>query len=350
MCAMINGVSLNGKKGMLVKRRVRARFWILAALMASVAVCTHFSTREAAAANTAANTLKVTPVRSDVELTPGGKKTVKVSVTNLTKSPLTILPIENDFVAGDERGTPALILDPNQYAPTHSLKRFMAPLAAITIPANSSATVDVVITTPAGAQAGGYFGAIRFAPTTPDGGGQVNLSASVASLILATVPGPAIEKIENLTFDIEQQGKRKDYFNTPDNILATARFENKGNIQVAPVGKISVLQGKKVIYEADFNSQTPRDMVLPDSARRWDIPLKNFKSFGRYTVQATFSYGTKNQTLEATRSFWIIPTSLILLVVGGIILLIALVVGGWLILRGYKRRILRSNQRHSSRR
>lgn len=334
---------------MLVTRRVQTRVWIVTAFVAAVALCAHFSTRQAAA-STAANTLKVTPVRSDVELAPGGKKTVKVTVTNLTKSALTVLPIENDFIAGDERGTPALILDANKYAPTHSLKRFMAPLAAMTIPASSSASVDVVITTPSNAQAGGYFGAIRFAPTTPDGGGQVNLSASVASLILATVPGPTVEKLENFSFDIEQQGRTKQYFTTPNDISASVRFENKGNLQAAPFGKVSVLQDKKVIYEVDFNNQTPRDMILPDSARRWDAPLKNLKSFGHYTVQATFSYGTKNQTIDASRSFWIIPTSMILWAGGGVVALIGLIVGGWFALRAYKQRVLRSNHRHSARR
>src|SRR6218665_1085145 len=128
--------------------------------------------------NNSANTLKVSPVRTDVEIPAGTTKSVEVIITNLTSTPITVHPIENDFVAGDERGTPSLILDENQYAPTHSLKRFMTPLTNVTVPANEAAVVNVVITVPATAQAGGYFGALRFAPVSPDGGGQVNLSAS----------------------------------------------------------------------------------------------------------------------------------------------------------------------------
>jgi hypothetical protein len=83
-------------------------------------------------------------------------------------------------------------------------------------------------------------------------------------------------------------------------------------------------------------------MTLPDSARRWDIPLKNIGAFGKYTVTAVFTYGTKNQSIEVTKSFWVIPTGVIIWSIVGLIVLIGLIVGIWLFLRSYKRRILRS--------
>jgi hypothetical protein len=131
-------------------------------------------------------------------------------------------------------------------------------------------------------------------------------------------------------------------FRTPNNLQATVRFENKGSVQLGPFGKVSVKQGDKVIYASDFNNKTPRDMTLPDSARRWDIPLKNIGTFGKYTVTAVFTYGAKNQSIEVTKSFWVIPTTVIVWSIIGLITLIALIVGIWLFLRSYKRRILRS--------
>lgn len=221
----------------------------------------------------------------------------------------------------------------------------MVPLSDIAIPANKAKMVDVVISVPKGAQPGGYFGAIRFAPTTPDSGGQVNLSASVASLILMTVPGPAVEKMSLSNFDIQQDGKTNSRFATPDNLQVLARFENKGSVQLGPFGKISVLQGDKVVYSADFNIDNPRDMVLPDSARRWEVPLKNIGTFGNYTVKATFTYGSKNQTIEVSKSFWVIPQALIIAAVVGVVVLILLIAGIWFFLRTYKRRILRDQHR-----
>lgn len=289
--------------------------------------------------------LKVAPVRSDIEIKPGASYTQKVTITNLQKTSVTVQPIENDFVAGDERGTPALILDADKYAPTHSLKRFMKPLTNITIEANKSRVIDVVITVPKSAQPGGYFGAIRFAPVAPDGGGQVNLSGSVASLILMTVPGPATEKMTITNFDILQDGKANSRFSTPDHLQASVRLQNQGSVQLGPFGKLFVKQGDKVIYETDFNNKTPRDMVLPDSARRWEIPLDKIGTFGNYTVSATFTYGSKNQTIEVTKSFWVIPQTLIIAVVVGLIVLIALVAAIWFFLRHYKRRIIRNQDR-----
>lgn len=309
---------------------------VVATLMLSVAlaVATH-------AQSSTANTLKVSPVRTDVQIKAGEKGTVKVTVTNVTNQDIVVRPIENDFIQGDESGTPSIILDANEYAPTHSLKRFMTPLADVTIPANESKTVDVVITVPKSAQAGGYFGAIRFAPTTPDSGGQVNLSASVASLILLTVPGPVTEQLNLTDFSLQQGGKTGGDFRTPNDLKVAFRFENKGNIQLGPFGKISVTQGDKVVYDYDFNLETPREVVLPDGARKWEVPLENIGDFGYYTVHATFTYGSKNQSIDVERSFWVIPTAYIIAAIAIIVVLIGGIV--WLIffLKGRRKRIAR---------
>lgn len=339
---------LNGNNSVLVKQRIQTNMRKGAILTVSMALLVSplVAAAPTPAVNNSANTLKVSPVRSDIEVPAGTSKTVQTTITNLTRSPITVTPIENDFVAGDERGTPALILDSDKYAPTHSLKRFMRPLQNITIDAHNSRTVDVVITVPKNAQAGGYFGAIRFAPAAPDGGGQVNLSASVASLILMTVPGPTTEKLDLTSFDIQQDGKSSStFFQTPDNLKIAVRFKNSGNVQLGPFGKLSVKQGDKVIYSTDFNSNTPKDMVLPDSARRWDIPLDKIGTFGHYQVSATFTYGSKNQTIEVTKSFWVVPMYIIIAAIVGFVVLILVIIGIWLFLRSYKRRVLRSQNR-----
>lgn len=331
----------------MVKQRVKTniRVTILFVLAAALLIVPQSPSTYAQTVNNSPNTLKVSPVRTDISIPAGTSKTVPVTITNLTKSSITVTPVENDFIAGDERGTPALILDANEYAPTHSLKRFMKPLPNITVAASSSRDVNVVITVPKDAQAGGYFGAIRFAPSSPDGSSQVNLSTSVASIILMTVPGPTVEKLTLTNFDVQRLGKTDSYFQAPDNIQVAMRFKNDGNIQEGPFGKISVKQGDKVVYSADFNEKKPRDMVLPDSARRWEVPLDKIGAFGHYTVLATFTYGAKNETIEVTRSFWVIPTSYIIGAAIALVVLILLIVGIVFALRGYKRRILGGSSR-----
>jgi len=295
--------------------------------------------------NNAANTLKISPLRSDVTIDVGGSATVKTYVTNLTATAIQLKPIENDFVSGDEKGTPALILDENSYAPTHSLKRFMVPLSNVTIPANDTKEVDVTVKVPKSAQAGGYFGAIRFAPAVTSGDKSVNLSSSVASLILLTVPGDTVEKLTLTNFDIQQNGGTGSNFRTPNDLSLLVRFKNEGNVQETPFGQVYVQKGKKTVYSYSFNNKNPRDAVLPDSARRWNIPIKGFGKFGKYTVAATFGYGSKGQTVQITKTVWIIPTAVIMAIVIGIIALAAIILAVWVFLRNYKRRILKSSRR-----
>lgn len=321
---------VNGDLNVLVKQRVKTNIRKATTLFIAVVAAPLFIVAPSLAATkdatNNANTLKVSPVRTDIEVPAGTSKKVDTYLTNLTDAPISVRPVTNDFIAGDERGTPALILDADKFAPTHSLKRYMSPLADVTIPAKQTATVPVTITVPQDAQPGGYFGAVRFAPVNPDGGGQVNLSASVASLILMKVPGAAVEKLTMTEFKITQDGQESTYFRTPDNIVINLRFQNNGSVQLAPFGKISVLKDNQVVYDHDFNISNPREMVLPDSARRWDVPLKNLDTFGHYTVKGTFTYGSKNETIEVTKSFWVIPFWMIIAAIAVVVLLIGVII------------------------
>lgn len=333
------------KRQVLTSVRVVLGLFIVTAL--ALGIFTPSANAQSSKTSTA-NTLKVSPVRSDVTIKAGESAEVPITITNLTGSDVLVAPIENDFVQGDENGTPSIILDEDEYAPTHSLKRFMMPLKNVTVPKNGSTVVKVKITVPKDAQAGGYFGALRFAPTTPDTGGQVNLSASVASLILLTVPGPVTEQLNLTSFDIQQgSGKGATDFRTPNDLKVAFRFENKGNIQEGPFGKISVTQGKEVIYDYDFNANTPREVILPDGARKWEVPLKNIGDFGHYTVHATFTYGSTNKTIEVEKSFWVIPTYMIIAAIAIIVLLIAGIAFLIIWLKGRRKRAIR---RHAGRR
>jgi len=275
----------------------------------------------------AANALKISPMRTDVSADPGETKVVKVTVTNPTNAKVGIRIIQNDFIAGDEEGTPAIILDENEFAKSNSLKRFMTPLENVVLEPNETRVIDAEIVVPADAEPGGYFGVVRFAPTDPDTGGQVNVSPSVASLILLTVNGDAPEKLSLTDFRVQQGERSKSFYVNGDGLSLFVRFDNTGNVQAGPFGKVSVQKGSEVVYEADFNDSEQRDMVLPGSARRWTIPLEQTTGFGKYTVSATFTYGAKNQTIQMSDSFWVIPRNTIIAAAVGALVLIAAIIG-----------------------
>jgi hypothetical protein len=274
---------------------------------------------------------------------------VKTFVTNLTSAPITVRPIENDFIAGDESGTPAIILNENSYAPTHSLKRFMVPLSNVTVGPKATQEVDVTIRVPANAHAGGYFGAIRFAPVTPGANAQLNFSGSVASLILMTVPGEFKEALQLTNFDVQQNGGKGSNFRSPKDLSLLVRFKNTGDVQQQPFGQIYVKKGDKVLYKYNFNTTDPKDNVLPDSARRWNVPLKGFGKFGKYTVGATFSYGSQGTSIDIQKTIWIVPTTYIIAFLVTIVIIILLIFGIVKFLKSYKKRILRDSGRGNHR-
>lgn len=305
------------------------------------------TTSKTSSSSTNTQQLKISPVRTDVTVAAGTTGTVKVIVSDLTSAPITVQPYENDFVAGGNEGQPALILSPDSYAPSHSLKRFMVPLQNVTIPADGSAVVDVKIVVPKNAQAGGYFGAIRFSPVVAGASGPsaVALGESVASLILMTVPGPTFEQLTLTNFDIQQNGSTASNFRNPKNLSLFMKFENLGNLQEAPFGQIYVQKGKKELYTYNFNQSQPQSEILPDSYRQWTVPLSGMGKFGKYTVGATLTYGTKGTSIDITKTIWIIPTAYILTGVITVVLLIVIIGGSVLFLKSYKRRILKSSRR-----
>ena len=302
----------------------------VASLVAVVGLSVAFvgqSYAQQAATSSAANTLKVSPLRTDVTADPGETKTVKIIVTNPSDAEVSVKPIQNDFVADDkEDGSPAIILDENEYSESNSLKRFLVPLESFNLAGGETKVVEATINVPSNAEAGGYFGAIRFAPTAPDSGGQVNMSPSVASIILLRVNGQVSEKLELTDFQVLQDNKATNYLLSDQSVSMLVRFKNNSKVQLAPFGSISVQKGDKVVYNANFNNSEQKDMVLPASARRWEVPLKKIEGFGKYTVSATFTYGSANQTLEATQVFWVIPLPIIIGSAIGLVVVIGLIV------------------------
>jgi hypothetical protein len=154
-----------------------------------------------------------------------------------------------------------------------------------------------------------------------------------------------VEQMTLTNFDIQQNGGTSSNFRTPKDLSLLIRFQNKGNIQEAPFGQVNVQKGKKVVYTDNFNQDQPRDNVLPDSARRWNVGIKNIGKFGKYTVSGTFGYGTKGQTINIEKTFWVIPTTYIFGFIGIILFLVIVGFSTFVFMRSYKRKILSASRR-----
>lgn len=258
--------------------------------------------------------LRISPVSTNTTMNPGETKVVTVYVQNVTQVTMTVEGVVNDFTASGESGAPALLLNPGDFAPTHSLKRYVAPIGNITLNPQEQKAVNVSITIPRGTSGGGYYGAVRFVPVSTGGTNNVTLTASVASLILVRVPGNFKEQLNLSSFDVRSgaDASPRIIFTSGKGLVAAMRFENVGDVQEQPFGKVLLKQGSKILAQYEVNHSDPRGNVLPSSVRLFTVDLTNLGVFGKYTLYGNFGYGTSGQLVSGQTTFYIVPLPAIL--------------------------------------
>jgi hypothetical protein len=324
---------------------------VAVSVLASIAAGSH--AYAAQTASVGGNALKVSPVRWDVDADPGTTKVIDLYIQNLTDVAAKLHPAINDFVAStDESGTPRIILDENQYAPSHSFKKFVKPLSDFTVGPREIKNIKATITIPKDAAGGGYYGAIRFSPAAASGEKNVNLTGSVGTLILLKVNGNITEQLKVASFDIRQlvdgsstTTKNGPFFNNNKNLKATVRFTNDGNIQVGPFGTIALRKGGKTLSTIQVNKTDPPGVVLPDSTRRFEVDINKVGTFGKYTLEGNFGYGTTGQLLTAKTTFYVIPVFVFVLIGIGVLILLFLIFGLPRMIRNYNKRVIRRASR-----
>ena len=329
------------------------------ALLLVIGVSLVFSSLGArAAAPLATNGYRVSPVRTDLTVKPGKSTALTVYIQNASSAVEHLQVVVNDFQAPtDESGNPALLLN-GATAPDHSLKQFVSiPDKTFTLQPGQQMPVTVNIAVPAGTPGGGYYGAIRFAPVGAGGDKNVNLNASVASLVLITVPGNISEQVSIAGFGAAQVPKgqsvttaslRTIFFNNK-NLKAIVRFQNSGNVQEQPFGKVVLKKGSKVLATYNVNKSDSPGNVLPDSIRRFSVDLNDVGSFGKYKIEGNFGYGSKGQLLTATATFYVIPLIFIIIAILIILLILFLIFGLPRVMRRYNRRVIARANRANAR-
>jgi hypothetical protein len=279
----------------------------------------------ASAATTTSNALRISPVRNDLTIKPGESKSEAVTVQNITGNTVNLRAIVNDFgPSSDESGQPKIYLDENSSAPSHGLKNYISGLTNVSLKPNESKEVKYTITMPKDA-VGGYFGVVRFVPADKDTEKQISLTASVGSLVLITVPGDVKEQLGVASFNLSKSnGKATNFVTDGKGLQANVRFQNTGNIQLAPFGKVQLRKSGKTIQTYEINTADPKGVVLPDSIRKFSVNLQDkATSFGKYTVDGNFGYGSKGQLITVSKTFWVVPMPYII----ALIILILIILG-----------------------
>jgi hypothetical protein len=265
--------------------------------------------------NTEGNGIRVSPVRTDVTMNPGESRSITLTVQNITGASSEFQAVINDFVPKGEAGQPALILEADKYAPSHSLKRFIAKIPNVSVNKGEYKEVKAVITVPKDAAAGGYYGAVRFVTANDALNKNVTLSASVASIVLVRVNGDIVENMALESLDVrnsERSNSASSFFTSNKNLYVVARFKNMGSSHEQPFGKVVLKKGDKVLQTTEINNAEVKGNVLPDSVRRFSVKLDKVGSWGKYTVEGNFGYGSTGQLISGKTSFFVFPLALII--------------------------------------
>ncbi len=304
--------------------------------------------RVAAATNSIAsgNGYRISPVRTDLVINRGETKTTTVYLTNISTATVNLQVVINDFQSRDDTGTPALLLN-GQSLPQHGLKQYASVATAeLTIKPGEQKTINVTLSFPSNATPGGYYGAVRFLPANSNGTRNVNLAASVGTLILVKVPGDVHENLSLTTFGVSRGVKPYSLFFNNHNLNIITKFQNNGDVQEEPFGKVQLKKGNNVLATYEVNNTDPRGNVLPGSIRKFTIPLNNkVGNFGKYTLEGNFGYGSNGQLISAKSTFYIVPLVLVAVIVVITLLIVIAIFAVPRAVRRHDRRILRMTRR-----
>lgn len=254
--------------------------------------------------------ISISPLKHEFTVETGASKSETIKVTNNGDAPITLYTSKEDFIAGDDTGTPTFVKPQDQTSDVYSLSNWIKlENENITLAKGETREVRFTVTVPPRSEPGGHYGAIFFSPGAPSGA-QVAVVQRLGVLVLVNVPGEI--KIEgNMTaFQIGKKDQNKfaesiDFSTFP--ITFETKFKNDGNTHLKPTGKIELTDdkgetlrnigkesiispagafiGEKMVDYIPINDGLGN--VLPKSERRFE---SNWEGFGYQELQAD---GTK---------------------------------------------------------
>ncbi|MDZ4231871.1 MAG: hypothetical protein U1C72_01310, partial [Candidatus Pacearchaeota archaeon] len=129
------------------------------------------------------------------------------------------------------------------------------------------------------------------------GSGGAAIAQKIGSLLLLQVAGAVQEEMSIRSFTAPA-------FSEYGPITMTGRFENTGTVHLKPRGFVLV---KDVLGRETARLELPQLNVLPNSIRQVDTELPDKRLFGKYSATLTAIYGSTNEPLAYTTTFWVVP-------------------------------------------
>lgn len=262
--------------------------------------------------------LTIIPPKFELFGNPGDILSEKIRIRNDSAQATTYSIIIEDFTTSGEEGHVVLEEEGETINTTFSLAKWLEPSTKdIILQPKEEQIINFLIKIPKDAEPGGHYASILFqsvAETAIDQGAGAKVSQRVGSLVLLRVTGNVTEDAQ-----IEEFSTAKYSEKTPIELLL--RLKNNGNTHIIPQGTIVITNffGKKV-DELPLDSRN----VLPGAIRKmttaWDKP----NMIGNFTATLIATYGQNNQPLTASFKFTVMPKSILILGIVGLIAIIGL--------------------------
>ncbi len=246
--------------------------------------------------------LEVSPASQEIPTDPGATIKIKATITNKSSATVPINVRIEDFTASGEEGQVALV----EKSPYSLTTWTTVNPSSFELKAGERKDVFASVSVPQNA-AGGRYASFIFSivPKGQETGSAANVGQEIGSLFLVRISGPVTEQLALDEFSAPN-------FSEYGPITFKLKFRNSGNIHVKTAGIVNVTDM--------FNGKTADIVVkptnvFPQADRVVQATLPNKFLFGRYTATAIMYFGTKNEALNATTIFYVVPIKLLAIVI-----------------------------------
>lgn len=243
---------------------------------------------------TPSQSLEVSPPSQELKSDPGKVITAKVKLRNRGNDAINVKVRVEDFTAAGEEGQVALVeKGPNSITSWTRLEP-----DAFALKPFESREVTATISVPTTA-AGGWYGSFVFSVGGGTGvGGTTAVAQEIASLFLVKISGPVTERLSLVEFSSPS-------FVEFGPVPFTLKFENAGNVHVKPFGLVNVRNMfGKTVQDVVVAGQAN---IFPGASRVVSVDLNKKWLIGPFTAQAVLNYGSKNDSLSETTTFFAFP-------------------------------------------
>lgn len=257
-----------------------------------------------------ARAVSLSPLTFDINVNPGETVSDFVTVSNNESAKQVYVLEAEDFAAVGEAGNVVIDKDAPRQVSAKQWVTFDPQI--IEVEPGGSKTVKFTLNVPRDADPGGKYTSLLVGTSPGSEGGGVGIASRVASLLLIRVAGDVTEKITVESFETKSLAE----FGP---VSFTLRLKNEGTIHLKPAGFIFIKNWRGQEVE---KISLPQQRIIPGTIRAIGISWDAIWLFGKYTATFQGIYGSKNDTLSASVSFWVIPWKLL-----GSLLLALLVIG-----------------------